>query len=397
MTVFSHSRLSTFEDCPLKFKYRYIDRIEKPEAQTIEAFVGSIVHRVLQRLYSDLLLEKLNSFEEILALYRALWTAEWRPEIRIVRPGFTAEHYFQYGEKCLRNYYQQYAPFGQAQTLKLEEMLYFQLDEAGHYRLCGVVDRIARRADGTYEIHDYKTSTSLATQQNADSDRQLALYQIALEQLWPDVRTVELCWHYLGYGVTLRSRRTPEQLAELRRSTIEQIDRIEAAREFPPKKSELCGWCEYREECPLWKHVVAVSRLAPEERKLDEGAKLADDYAKAKAEANSAERRVEELREAIIQFARQHGVQTLQGTAHQVAVNFREHRSFPRKGEPAHGELEAWLRSVGRWDEVSTLDPSALNRVLELRTWSAELLQVLERFVTVEESATVRVKSAAEE
>ena len=28
MPVYSHSRLSTFEQCPLKFKFRYIDYVE---------------------------------------------------------------------------------------------------------------------------------------------------------------------------------------------------------------------------------------------------------------------------------------------------------------------------------------------------------------------------------
>ena len=50
MKTYSHSRLSTFEQCPLKFKFQYIDKIEKAE-ESVEAFMGKRVHEVLEKLY----------------------------------------------------------------------------------------------------------------------------------------------------------------------------------------------------------------------------------------------------------------------------------------------------------------------------------------------------------
>ena len=50
MTLYSHSRLSTFENCPLKFKYTYIDKIETGIEESIEAFLGSRVHEALEKL-----------------------------------------------------------------------------------------------------------------------------------------------------------------------------------------------------------------------------------------------------------------------------------------------------------------------------------------------------------
>ena len=48
--IYSHSRLSSFEDCPRKFHYRYVLKIPQ-ETEGIEAFVGKRVHEVLERLY----------------------------------------------------------------------------------------------------------------------------------------------------------------------------------------------------------------------------------------------------------------------------------------------------------------------------------------------------------
>src|SRR3990172_1215927 len=103
--VYSNSRLETFETCPLKYKFKYLDRIQKSEEQTIEALVGTCVHQVLRKLYDDLLLSKLNSLDELLAYYRACWEERWKPEVKMVRTGLAPENYSDYGALCLRNYY----------------------------------------------------------------------------------------------------------------------------------------------------------------------------------------------------------------------------------------------------------------------------------------------------
>lgn len=391
MRTYSHSQLEAFETCPLKYKWRYIDRIEKPEEETVEAFVGSRVHEALQKLYEDLGLAKIDSLEELLAHYRAQWQKEWKPTIKIVRPDFTPENYFDYGAQCLRNYYECYHPFNQSQTLKTETRIFFTLDPAGQYRLRGVIDRVARRLDGTYEIHDYKTGRSLPPQPVLDADRQLGLYQLGLMNLWPDAQRVELLWHYVGFKTTLRSQRRPEQLEVLRADTIQLIDRIEAEKDFEPRKNDWCDWCEFRAACPLWKHVVAVEALPAAEFAADAGVQLANEYARTKEEIDRLEERLERVREQILEFCRQQQVRVLAGDGVRVAVKFQEKTKLPGKGEPLREQLEEFVRSIGRWDEVSSLNLSGLVKVLENEEWPADLLAQLRRFATAEAGATVRV------
>ena len=50
--IYSHSSISTFKQCPLKFKMKYIDRVKPDFKQTIEAFMGGIVHEVLEEMYA---------------------------------------------------------------------------------------------------------------------------------------------------------------------------------------------------------------------------------------------------------------------------------------------------------------------------------------------------------
>ena len=49
---FSHSRLSTLDDCPRRYQFRYVDRL-KEAFQTIEAFMGTMVHEALQWAYLE--------------------------------------------------------------------------------------------------------------------------------------------------------------------------------------------------------------------------------------------------------------------------------------------------------------------------------------------------------
>ena len=391
MRLYSHSQLATFENCPQQYKFRYIDKIKKPEEQSIEAFVGGCVHEVLKKLYDDLLRCRPNTLDELLAYYRLVWEREYQPTFLIVRQNLTPQNYFDYGARCIRNYYARYQPFDQSQTLDTEAHLVFALDAKGEYKLQGYIDRIGRRRDGTYEIHDYKTGGHIPPQQAVDSDRQLGLYQIGLMSRWPDVERVELLWHYVGLDTTLRSTRTPEQLKELAAETIAAVDRIEREKEFEPVKSALCDWCEYRCDCPLWKHVVAVELLPPVQFAADAGVQLANQYAQTKFEIDRLAERLEHLRELILEFCRQKQATVLAGSGVRVAVKFEEKTRFPRKGEPQRDALEELVRRVGRWDDVSELSLSQLAKVLKEESWPPDLLGQLRQFAITEESATVRV------
>ena len=43
-----------------------------------------------------------------------------------------------------------------------------------------------------------------------------------------------------------------ELIEKLKKETIDLINKIESEKEFLPKKSYLCNWCEYKSICPAW-------------------------------------------------------------------------------------------------------------------------------------------------
>jgi putative RecB family exonuclease len=250
LTQYSHSRLSTFENCPRQFAYRYLEKLPV-ETESVEAFLGKRVHEILERLNHHVSrYGRPPSLRQVIARYRSDWAAAWHDGIEIVRADTTRSSWEERGARCLENYYRAQYPFTDGTSAGIEERLQFKLDAAGRYKLVGIVDRIVDRGAGRYEIHDYKTGSRLPTQSQVDGERQLALYQIGLQQTYGDVQEVELVWHYLLHGRTLRSRRTPDQLDGLREQTIALIDAIEAERSWATRPGPLCRWCDFKSHCP---------------------------------------------------------------------------------------------------------------------------------------------------
>jgi putative RecB family exonuclease len=250
--TYSHSRLSSFEDCPRKFRYRYILKIPS-EIESVEAFVGKRVHEVLERLYQFTGRGQVPSLPRVVQRYFQLFDEAYDAErVSIVRDENPLDFYRDLGAQCVGNYYRAHYPFDAEETLALEERVTFDLGEVGdrRVRFLGFVDRLARARDGTIEIHDYKTSARVPKQSDLDEDRQLALYQLGLTPRWGAEQPIRLVWHFVRRGRSCTSTRSPEQLEDLRGRTLQLIARIHSEEAFEPRPSALCRWCEYRKRCP---------------------------------------------------------------------------------------------------------------------------------------------------
>lgn len=248
--IYSHSRLSSFEDCPKKFHYRYVLKIPS-DTDGIEGFVGKRVHEVLERLYGAVGRGHVPSHAQLIHRYRTLWDESYDAErVRIVRVENPPEFYRELGERCLTNYYRNHYPFDGDETVGIEHRVAFPLDDSNDYRIQGFIDRIVRASDSVLEIHDYKTGARVPSQKSLDSDRQLALYEIGVRREMNVTGPIRLIWHYLQRDQTRVSTRTSDQLVDLRGKTIELIDRIDAEEAWEPKTGPLCGWCEYQDRCP---------------------------------------------------------------------------------------------------------------------------------------------------
>ena len=252
MTRYSHSRLSTFEQCKLKYKFRYIDKIKPEIEKTIEAYLGEIVHETLEWLYTKVLKNQIPTLDNTITFFSEKWQEKYIPEILIVRKELTEKDYFNKGVQFILDYYSRHHPF-EDNTLEIEKKIILKLGEEKEHEIIGFIDRLAfNKETQEFEIHDYKTSNSFPSKEKIESDKQLALYSIAIKEFFGEDKNICLIWHYLNFDKKICSRRTKEQLEQLKKEIILLINQIESEKEFGYNKSPLCDWCEYKGICPVW-------------------------------------------------------------------------------------------------------------------------------------------------
>jgi CRISPR/Cas system-associated exonuclease Cas4 (RecB family) len=176
----------------------------------------------------------------------------WADSILILKENKTAEDFRKMGEKYISDYYRRYRSFQEGKVLQLEMTDYLPLDEEGIYKYFIRIERLMDIGDGLYEIHDYKTYSTLPTQEQLDEDRQLAMYSLWVRREFDECRDVRLVWHFLALDNEMESYRTKQQLEDLRRDVLEKAKTIDATKKFPAKASKLCVWCLYKRSCPHW-------------------------------------------------------------------------------------------------------------------------------------------------
>lgn len=243
----SPSSLSTFEQCPLKFKYSKIDLI--PDKPGIEAIMGNFVHDVLENLYG---LEPQNRTKDAARdLARAVWsekysetvTAYLRREEEIKK--FRWQAWF-----CIDNLWKVEDPT-KVNPIGLESELNHSL---GGVVLKGYIDRYAKAGESGLVISDYKTGKTPRAEWVSDKFEQLRIYAAIMQeiQIFP-VSSLELI--YLKDGVKFTEEVTQDSLT----ATVARIVNIKSmvderceTGEFEPVKSRLCDWCSYKNICPVW-------------------------------------------------------------------------------------------------------------------------------------------------
>ncbi len=407
MPIWSHSRIESFRQCPRKFFYRYVARVKLPEEpETIEQFVGSRAHEALERLYAEVQRGHAPSGEDLLGWFREAWEAGWHDGVTVPGDDRTPDDHRREAEGWLADYHRRHAPFAESRTVGLEQRINFPLDADGRVKMVGFVDRLAIGGDGTWQIHDYKTNRRLPTQQDKDADPQLAYYEIGVRRMWPQAERVDLTWHFLKFGVSITSRRTPEQLEAVRGEALATIadaegrPRDETA--FPVHETRLCAWCDFQQVCPVRKHLFAVAALPPNRFANEPGVKLVDAWTaldarrqELRSQVDAIEEEIAEVREALAAFAEREGVEVVAGSEREATVRRSEAVVFPRKTVETEeaGALEAQLRGSKWWQEASALDRAALRRLWDRRgSLDADLRALLEEYARVEAQLDVRLR-----
>jgi len=359
MTCYSHSRISAYENCPYQYKLRYIDR-KKPEVPTtIEMFMGNMVHEALEHLYKLKKFKKRIAKASIIKKYRDLWAKNYSDDILIVKAdseNLKADNYRKMGEKFISDYFDRMRPFEEMTILGLETIDRMTLPDGNQWHV--MIDKLGCDSEGNYFVCDYKTNARMKDQEEADSDRQLAMYSIWVKDKFKDAKSVKLIWHMLAFNKDAISERTEEQLQKLQQEIVDKIKEIESATEFPRKQTALCNYCGFKSDCPSFKHEAELKQKETiKEFKEDEGVQLVDEFSGIKTKLSELKKAEDEFKEKLIAYAKQFGIDVVYGSNKKCSVKEFDKIVLPED----RGKLIELMKEKGIWDDFVTLNYMKLN------------------------------------
>lgn len=243
----SPSSISTWQQCPLKYKYSRIDKITDPPTEA--TVLGNFVHDALERLYLQDASERTLSNAQ--TIMRALWTDEYEKKASDVLGGMANKmHDFRWRAWwCVENYFAMESP----QSLSFDGLEDYVTGKIGNASLRGYVDRWNKSSDGIV-IGDYKTGKTPRPQWRGDKFQQLLIYAVLLEEIQnTSVSSLELL--YLKDGVRLVHAVKQKELEQTKQTVMSVHSEIEQAcstANFEARKHRLCDWCSYKPFCPAW-------------------------------------------------------------------------------------------------------------------------------------------------
>ncbi|MGH2939496.1 MAG: PD-(D/E)XK nuclease family protein [Solirubrobacterales bacterium] len=231
----SASDLTLYLTCPLKYKFARVFGI--PQEPTINQRFGILMHNVLERFHK----EPPEEGDEMRTLSR-LFEGGWR------RGGFgNTDDEMQYrdrGREALRLYWER-ERVSDSEPVWMERKFDFKV--ADHH-VRGRVDRVDRLADGAYELIDYKTGER-KTEEELDSDLQLALYRMAAREAW-DIEAAYASYDYVLDAEKIPAPTRPDDAERVERTVVTVGEGV-LSQDFEPRPSpSVCSWCDYRLVCP---------------------------------------------------------------------------------------------------------------------------------------------------
>jgi putative RecB family exonuclease len=241
------TRLSTWLDCPRRYRFGYLDRPAPPKGPPwAHNSLGASVHNALAGWWR-LPVGQRTTAAGVTLLLRGWITEGYADQEQSARHRDRAREMV---ERYVARLDPADDPVGVERTVATKTDV---------IALSGRIDRLDAR-DGELVVVDYKTGRRPLTVDDARSSLALALYALAAARsLHRPCTKVEL--HHLPSGQVLAWEHTEEGLTrQLRRAeaiATECSDADETARAgrandelFAPRPSARCGWCDYLRHCP---------------------------------------------------------------------------------------------------------------------------------------------------
>lgn len=241
----SPSSVTTFQQCPLKYKYSKIDGLVEPP--TVHTLLGNFVHEILEEVYSRPAEERTVEYARSIARNR--WHDKYSAETKSLNLN---ERDFRWRSWwCVENLWSIEDP----SSTDLAGIEYEINGSVNDVMIKGYVDRFRRLDDGSLIVEDYKTGKVPQPKYTDDKFQQLFIYATMLAEL--EVGSCsKVSLMYLAEPTVFERPVTSDAIKRtiaVLTETRQKIDKFCEAEDFPAKPSKLCDWCHFKKICPAWK------------------------------------------------------------------------------------------------------------------------------------------------
>jgi putative RecB family exonuclease len=244
----SPSSVSAFKECPLAFRFAYIDRL--PEPPSPAATKGTLVHRAL-----ELLMCRPRPDRTVEAALADLGQAEREmsddPELASL--DLTPDEWQMFradAEQLVRRYFLLEDP-RTVRPVGLEVKL---MAEFGRVTLRGIIDRLEINGDGQFVVTDYKTGS--VPSEYAENARLSGVHiYAALCERMLGRRPTRVQLYYLSKPEAIIARPTAQSVAGVERradALWTAIMRACEREDFRPRPGPLCDFCTFKPYCPAF-------------------------------------------------------------------------------------------------------------------------------------------------
>lgn len=251
----SYSAVRTFQSCPLKYCFRYVDGLEE-DCVSASLVFGSAVHSAVEHYFTQLLAgEELPDLERLRNIYQQSWQERSAEQVQFGKKE-SADSLDKLAVSMLEKFLASDWTRPQGRIIGVEEELRGELIP-GVPDLLGRVDLLLETEDAVI-VQDFKTARSAWTAQQAeDQSEQLLLYADLVRRLIPGKQLK------LEFAIITKARQPQLQRLEAKfeESKLDRtkhvFERVWAAIQsghFYPSPSPLhCPGCGYRRQCRAWR------------------------------------------------------------------------------------------------------------------------------------------------
>lgn len=241
----SPSKVVSFKDCALAFKFSAIDRL--PEPPSPPAAKGTLVHRALELLYGREPLDRTieNALLDLDRAWDDVLSSEEYAGMEI------PDDFRSSAATLVRRYFDLEDPT-KIRPIGLELFLSTPLNDRVNLR--GIIDRLELDEDGELVVTDYKTGKVPGERQEQGRLTGVHFYSYLCEKLFGR-RPARIQLLYLGEPVAIIATPSEQSTRGLERKVGAIWTAIERACErddFRPRPSALCSWCSFKEQCPAF-------------------------------------------------------------------------------------------------------------------------------------------------